>query len=75
MQDFSDVLKYKPFAFFQNLCDLCMSLHVLLLLSWVHLLGLGLDLGNSLDPREGESAHALIRASQSFRKKKVTSHF
>ena len=46
-----------------------MSMRVLSLLSYVHFLGLGLDLGNSLDRKEGESAHALIHMSQSFRKK------
>ena len=64
-----DVMKYKPYAFFRNLCALCLSMHVLLLLSCVHTLVLGLDLGNSLDQREGESTQALINGSQSFRKK------
>ena len=41
-----------------------MSVHVLLLLSCVHSLGLGLDLENSLDRREGENACALIRVLQ-----------
>ena len=45
-----------------------MSVHALSLLSCVHLLGLGLDLGNSLDRRE--SAHALTHESQSFQIKK-----
>ena len=44
---------------------MCMSVHAL---SCVHLLGFGLDLGNSLDQR-GESARALIHWSQSFPKK------
>ena len=34
-----------------------MCVHALLLLSCVHSLGLGLNLGNSLDWREGENAH------------------
>ena len=54
------VVKCKPSALFRNLCDSCKSVHVLLLLSCVHSLGLGLDLGNSLDQREGENARALI---------------
>ena len=46
-----------------------MSLRALSLLSCVHSFRLGLDLGNSLDWREGKSARALIHESQSFRKK------
>ena len=46
-----------------------MSTHVLLLLLCVHSLGLGVDLGNSLDRREGESTRALIHGSESFQKK------
>ena len=65
-------MKISDVAFFQNLCDSCMSVHALLLLSSMHTLGLGLDLGNSLDRRERNSARMLIHKSQSFRKKKVT---
>ena len=50
-----------------------MSVRTLLLLSCMHLLGLGLDLGNSLDHREGETTRMLIHESQNFRKK-VTTH-
>ena len=46
-----------------------MSVRMLLLLSCMRLLGWGLDLGKSLDYREGESAHALIHKLQSFLKK------
>ena len=45
-----------------------MSMRTLSLLSYMHSLGLGLDLGKSLD-RRGENARALIHDSQSFRKK------
>ena len=62
------VVKYKPSALFRDLCDLCMSVHALLLLSCMHSLGLGLDLGNSLDRREGDSARAFIHELQSCRK-------
>ena len=51
------VIKYKPSALFQNLCNSCISVRTLLLLSCVHSLGLGLDLGNSLDRRERMRAH------------------
>ena len=47
-----------------------MSVHTLLLLSSMHSLGLGLDLGNRLDQREKKSPSVLIHESQSFRKKK-----
>ena len=63
------VVKYKSFAFFWNLCDPCMSVHALLLLSCVHSLELGLDLENSLDRWEGERALAFIHGSQRFWKK------
>ena len=53
---------YKPSALFRNLCDSCMRVLTLLLLSCVHSLGLGLDLGNSLD-RRGENACVLIHES------------
>ena len=46
-----------------------MSVRAFLLLSSVHSLGLGLDLGNSLDRREGVSVRALIHELQSFKKK------
>ena len=69
-----DVFKYEPFVFFWNHCNLCMSVCALSLLSYIHFLGLGLDLGNSLDRREGESARALIHESQSFQKKNATAH-
>ena len=62
------VVKYKRSALFRNLCNSCMSVRALLLLSCVHTLGLGLDLGNSLDRREGDNARALIHESQSCRK-------
>ena len=68
-----DVVKYISHTFlffFQNLCDSCVNVHMLLLLSCVYSQGLGLDLGNSLDQREGESTNMLIHESQSFRKKK-----
>ena len=61
------VVKYKPSALFQNLCGSCMSVRTLLLLSCVHSLELGLDLGNSLNQR-GENARALIHELQSCRK-------
>ena len=35
---------------------MCMSVRALLLFSWLHSLELGLDLGNSLDRKQGESA-------------------
>ena len=57
------VVKYKLSALFQNLCKSCMSVRALLLLSSMHSLqslGLGLDLGNSLDRRERTLAHAGI---------------
>ena len=63
-------MKFKPSAIFRNLCDMCMIVHMLSLLSCVHSLGLGLDLGNSLNWREGESARMLIHESQSFEKKR-----
>ena len=47
-----NVVEYKPSAFFWNLCNLCMNVRTLSLLSCVHSLGLGLDLGNSLNRRE-----------------------
>ena len=65
---FVGVIKCKLSAVFRNLCDSCMSVRALLLFSCVHSLGLGLDLGNSLDRREGENARALIHESQSCRK-------
>ena len=43
------VVKYEPSALFRNLYDLCMSVRMLLLLACVHSLGLGVDLGNSLE--------------------------
>ena len=70
----TDVIKYERSTFFRNLYNSCMSVHTLLLLSWVHSLGLGLDLENSLDRREGESACALIHDLQSFHKKSDSSY-
>ena len=59
--EFLGVIKDKPSALFRNLCDLCMSMCVLLLLSCVHSLGLGLDLVNSVDRREENTrAHTPI---------------
>ena len=52
------VVKYKPSALFRNLCDSRMSMHVLLLLSWVHALGLGLD------RREGDTTSAHTRIAE-----------
>ena len=40
---------YEPSALFRNLYDSCMSMRMLLLLACVHSLGLGVDLGNSLE--------------------------
>ena len=59
------VVKYKPSALFRNLCNSRMSVRALLLLSCVHSLRLGLDLGNSLDPREGDNTRVLIHELQS----------
>ena len=69
--EYLDIIKYKPSAFFRKLCDSCMSVHAL---SFPHgcthlSLGLRLDLGNSLDRCEGESARAVIHGIQSFQKK------
>ena len=49
---------YEPSSFFRISATLLssISVHALLLLSSGHSLGLGLDLGNSIDRREGESA-------------------
>ena len=41
-----------------------MSMQALLLLSCVHLLGLGLDLGNSLYQIEGEGTHAHTQVTE-----------
>ena len=49
-----------------------MSVRTLLLLSCMHLLGLELGLGNSLDHREEESTRMLIHESQRFHKKATT---
>ena len=49
-----------------------MSVRTLLLLSCMHLLGLGLDLGNSFDHIEGKSTCMLKHESQRFRKKATT---
>ena len=59
-----------------NLCDSYMSVCSLLLLSCVHSLGLGLDLGNSLDRRDGANAHALIQSYTNRRaaENKPTAH-
>ena len=65
---FKDIVKYELFTFFRNLCDSCISMRMLLLILCVPSLGLGLDLANSLDHREGEHARAHSRA-QSFWKK------
>ena len=54
------VIKYKLSALFRNLCDSCISVRALLLLLCVHTLGLGLDLGNSLDWRERTHAYTQI---------------
>ena len=43
------VVKYEASALFWNLYDSCMSVRMLLLLACVHSLGLGVDLGNSLE--------------------------
>ena len=67
-KNFLGVVKYKLFALFRNLCDLRMSVCTLLVISCVHSLGLGLDLGNSLNWIEGADARALIHESQSCRK-------
>ena len=49
MQYFPGVVKYTLSALFRNLCNSCISVCALLLLSCMHSLGLGLDLGISLD--------------------------
>ena len=64
-----DVVKYKLSAFFRNHFDSCMSVHALSLVSCMHSLELGLDLRNSLDRLEGESACTFIHAPQSLKKK------
>ena len=61
-----DVIKYKQFACSPNLCNSCISVSALLLLSCMHSLGLRLDLGNSLDQR-GESSYTTSRASEKKR--------
>ena len=43
------VVKYESSALFRYLYDSCMSVCMLLLLACVHSLGLGVDLGNSLE--------------------------
>ena len=63
-----DVIKYEPSAFFFGISATPVWAFALSLLSCVHSLGLGLDLGNSLDQR-GESAHTLIHKSQRIKKK------
>ena len=68
-----DVLKYKTPAFFWNLCDSCMSVCVLLLLSRMHSLGLGLDLGNSLHQRE-ESACSYTSRRASKKRRLILSN-
>ena len=65
---FLGVVKYKLSALFRNLCNSCMSVRALLLLSCVHSLGLGLVIGNSLDRTEEENARAFTHESQSCQK-------
>ena len=69
----SSSLLYKLSAFFQNLCNPCVSVHALSLLSYMHLFELGQDLENSLDCWEGKIARVLVpvglHESHSFRKK------
>ena len=55
---------------FWNLCDLCtgMSVFVLSFFSCMHSFGLGLDLGNSSDRREGECTRAYMSHRTSVKK-------
>ena len=46
-----------------------MSVRALLLLSCMHSLGLGLDLENSLDQKEGERTHAHTQVAELQKKK------
>ena len=65
----SGVVKYKPSALFRNLCNSCMSVRALLLLMCA-LIRVGVDLGNSLDRREGENSYTNCRATEN----KATAH-